>query len=95
MLVEQSTFFPALQTFLSADARIIGVPMDVHGMRADLLQGYCARFRPMLIYTVTTFQNPTGTTMPLDRRRRLIDVARRYQCLIVALLLFSWVVVCR
>ncbi|OZG60465.1 GntR family transcriptional regulator [Bifidobacterium myosotis] len=83
VLVEQSTFFPALQTFRSADARIVGVPMDEHGMRADLLEGYCARFRPKLIYTVPTFQNPTGTTMPLDRRRRLIDVARRYQCLIV------------
>lgn len=83
VLVEQSTFFPALQTFRSADARIVGVPMDEHGMRTDLLEGYCARFRPKLIYTVPTFQNPTGTTLPLDRRRRLIDVARRYQCLIV------------
>ena len=70
VLVEQSTFFPALQTFRSADARIIGVPVDEHGMRTDLLDGYCARFRPKLIYTVPTFQNPTGTT-------------RRYQCLIV------------
>ena len=83
VLVEQSTFFPALQTFRSADARIVGVPMDEHGMRTNLLEGYCARFRPKLIYTVPTFQNPTGTTLPLDRRRRLIDVARRYQCLIV------------
>ncbi|TPF79933.1 MULTISPECIES: PLP-dependent aminotransferase family protein [unclassified Bifidobacterium] len=83
VLVEQSTFFPALQSFRSADARIIGVPMDGHGMRTDLLEGYCARFRPKLIYTVPTFQNPTGTVMPLNRRRELIEVARRYQCLIV------------
>lgn len=83
VLVEQSTFFPALQTFRSADARIIGVPMDGHGMRADLLEGYCARFRPKLIYTIPTFHNPTGTTMPIERRRALIDVARRYQCLII------------
>ena len=83
VLVEQSTFFPALQTFRSADARIIGVPVDEHGMRTDLLEGYCARFRPKLIYTVPTFQNPTGTTLPPERRSELIDVARRYQCLIV------------
>ncbi len=83
VLVEQSTFFPALQTFRSADARIIGVPVDEHGMRTDLLDGYCARFRPKLIYTVPTFQNPTGTTLPPERRSELIDVARRYQCLIV------------
>ena len=79
VLVEQSTFFPALQTFRSADARIIGVPVDEHGMRTDLLDGYCARFRPKLIYTVPTFQNPTGTTLPPERRSELIDVARRYQ----------------
>ena len=72
VLVEQSTFFPALQTFRSADARIIGVPVDEHGMRTDLLDGYCARFRPKLIYTVPTFQNPTGTTLPPERRSELI-----------------------
>ncbi|PST46685.1 GntR family transcriptional regulator [Bifidobacterium callitrichos] len=83
VLVEQSTFFPALQTFRSADARIVGVPVDGHGMRTDLLEGYCARFRPKLIYTIPTFHNPTGTTMPIERRRTLVDVARRYQCLIV------------
>ncbi|PLS29124.1 PLP-dependent aminotransferase family protein [Bifidobacterium parmae] len=83
VLVEQSTFFPALQTFRSADASIVGVPVDADGMRTDLLEGYCARFRPKLIYTIPTFHNPTGTTMPMGRRRRLVDVARRYQCLIV------------
>ncbi|NEG88411.1 PLP-dependent aminotransferase family protein [Bifidobacterium aerophilum] len=83
VLVEQSTFFPALQAFRSADARIVGMPMDEHGMRTDLLDGYCARFRPKLIYTVPTFQNPTGTTLSIERRRELVDVARRYQCLIV------------
>lgn len=83
VLVEQSTFFPALQAFRSADARIIGVPVDEHGMRTDLLDGYCARFHPKLIYTIPTFQNPTGTTLPPERRSELIDVARRYQCLII------------
>ncbi|MBT1172347.1 PLP-dependent aminotransferase family protein [Bifidobacterium sp. MA2] len=83
VLVEQSTFFPALQTFRSADARIVGVPVDADGMRTDLLEGYCARFRPKLIYTIPTFHNPTGTTMPMERRRTLIDVAHRYQCLVV------------
>ncbi|MBT1181041.1 PLP-dependent aminotransferase family protein [Bifidobacterium sp. CP2] len=83
VLVEQSTFFPALQTFRSADARLVGVPVDADGMRTDLLEGYCARFRPKLIYTIPTFHNPTGTTMPIERRRTLIDVARHYQCLVI------------
>ncbi|WP_425350849.1 PLP-dependent aminotransferase family protein [Bifidobacterium colobi] len=83
VLVEQSTFFPALQAFRSADARIVGVPMDDYGMRTDLLEGYCARFHPKFIYTIPTFQNPTGSTLPAVRRKELIDVARRYQCLII------------
>ncbi|KFI94030.1 aminotransferase [Bifidobacterium saguini DSM 23967] len=83
VLVEQSTFFPALQAFRSADARIVGVPVDAYGMRTDLLEGYCARFHPKFIYTIPTFQNPTGSTMPAARRKELIDVARRYQCLII------------
>jgi GntR family transcriptional regulator len=83
VLVEQSTFFPALQAFRSADARIIGVPVDEYGMRTDLLEGYCARFRPKFIYTIPTFHNPTGATLPAARRTELIDVARRYQCLII------------
>ncbi|PJM78845.1 GntR family transcriptional regulator [Bifidobacterium scaligerum] len=83
VLVEQSTFFPALQAFRSADARIVGMPMDDYGMRTDLLEGYCARFHPKFIYTIPTFQNPTGSTLPAARRKELIDVARRYQCLII------------
>lgn len=83
VLVEQSTFFPALQAFRSAGARIVGVPVDAHGMRADLVDGYCARYHPKFIYTIPTFHNPTGTTMPLGRRRALVEAARRHQCLII------------
>ena len=83
VLVEQSTFFPALQAFRSADARVIGVPIDEHGMRTDLLDGYCKRFHPKLIFTIPTFQNPSGATMPLRRRRELVETAMRYQCLVI------------
>ena len=83
VLVEQSTFFPALQAFRSADARVIGVPIDEHGMRTDLLDGYCKRFHPKLIFTIPTFQNPSGATMPLRRRREIVETAMRYQCLVI------------
>jgi GntR family transcriptional regulator len=83
VLVEQSTFSPALQAFRSADARVIGVPIDEHGMRTDLLDGYCKRFHPKLIFTIPTFQNPSGATMPLRRRREIVETAMRYQCLVI------------
>lgn len=83
VLVEQSTFFPALQAFRSADARLIGVPVDEHGMRTDLLEGLCARFHPKLIYTIPTFHNPTGSTMSAARRNKLVETAMAYQCLVI------------
>ena len=83
VLVEQSTFFPALQALRSADARIIPVPMDEHGMNTEILSGLCARFHPKMIYTNPTFHNPTGTTLTLARRRELIAAAMRHGCIIV------------
>ncbi|MFC0125407.1 aminotransferase-like domain-containing protein, partial [Bifidobacterium apri] len=61
----------------------IGVPIDEQGMRTDLLDGYCKRFHPKLIFTIPTFQNPSGATMPLRRRRELVETAMRYQCLVI------------
>ncbi|WP_314688615.1 PLP-dependent aminotransferase family protein [uncultured Bifidobacterium sp.] len=83
VLVEQSTFFPALQAFRTAQARVVGVPMDDEGMRTDLLEGYCSRYHPKLIYTIPTFQNPTGSTLPCSRRRDLVETAMRHGCLVV------------
>lgn len=83
ILVEQYTFFPALQAFRSAGARVVAVPLDGNGMRTDLLDAYCTRFHPKLIYTIPTFHNPTGTTMPADRRCTLLETAMRNQCLIL------------
>lgn len=62
---------------------MIGVPIDEHGMRTDLLDGYCKRFHPKLIFTIPTFQNPSGATMPLRRRREIVETAMRYQCLVI------------
>ena len=83
VLVEQSTFFPALQALRSADARIIPVPIDEHGMNTEVLAGLCARFHPKMIYTNPTFHNPTGSTLTLERRRELIAAAINHRCLIV------------
>ena len=83
VLVEQSTFFPALQALRSADAHIIPVPIDGHGMNTEVLAGLCARFHPKMIYTNPTFHNPTGSTLTLHRRRELIAAAMNHHCIIV------------
>jgi 2-aminoadipate transaminase len=79
VVVEVPTYLGAIQTFRALNARVIGVPMDNEGIRIDLLESILARRRPRLIYTLPTFQNPTGVVMSQERRRRLLLLAKRYQ----------------
>ncbi len=77
IVVESPTYLGALQVFRGAGARLIAVPLDDEGLRADLLAPLLARHRPKFIYTVPTFQNPTGITMSQRRRETLLDLAAR------------------
>jgi DNA-binding transcriptional MocR family regulator len=79
VVAEVPTYLGAVQAFRALQARVIGVPTDNDGMRVDLLEAILARRRPRLIYIQPTFQNPTGVTLSPERRRRLIQLARRYQ----------------
>src|SRR5713226_5577426 len=79
VVVEVPTYLGAIQMFRALNVRVMGVPTDNEGIRVDLLESILARHRPRLIYTIPTFQNPTGTVMSQDRRRRLLLLAKRYQ----------------
>jgi DNA-binding transcriptional MocR family regulator len=79
VVVEEPTFFGALQVFRRAQARVLSVPIDGDGMRTDVLEALLERHRPKLIYTLPTFQNPSGTVMSMERRRRLLELAYRFQ----------------
>ncbi len=79
VVVEEPTFFGALQVFRRAQARLLSVPADRDGMRTDVLESLLARQRPKLIYTLPTFQNPSGAVMSLARRRHLLELAYRFQ----------------
>ncbi len=78
VVVEEPTFFGALEVFRGAGARLLGVPTDQHGMRTDALSSLLERHRAKLIYTLPTFQNPSGATLPLERRRHLLELAYRF-----------------
>jgi DNA-binding transcriptional MocR family regulator len=77
--MEDPGYLGALLTFRRAGVRIAPIPVDAEGMRIDALESLLARRRPKLIYTVPTFQNPTGTEMSLARRRALLELAARHQ----------------
>ncbi|MBI5957624.1 MAG: PLP-dependent aminotransferase family protein [Chloroflexi bacterium] len=56
----------------------VGVPLDSQGMRMDALEEAVREHQPGLIYIAPTHHNPTGTVLPLHRRRQLLMIARRY-----------------
>jgi 2-aminoadipate transaminase len=77
ILVESPTYLGALQAWNAYGAEYISVPVDEYGMRTDLLED-ALRIGPKFIYVLPNFQNPTGTTLPLERRMKLIELADRY-----------------
>lgn len=81
--IESPTYLGALQVFRAAGARLLSIPVDADGMRVELLEDLISRRRPKLIYTLPTFQNPTGATMSYDRRQRLLALSARYQVPII------------
>jgi DNA-binding transcriptional MocR family regulator len=83
VVVEAPSYLGALQIFSAAGARLLSVPLDEEGMRLDILENILIRYRPKLIYTLPTFQNPSGCTMAPKRRLRLLELARRHRVPIV------------
>lgn len=81
--VESPTYLGALQVFRAAGARIAAIPGDRDGMDVERLADLLRRRSVKLIYVLPTFQNPTGATMPLARRERLVALARRHGVAII------------
>ncbi|MFF4320928.1 PLP-dependent aminotransferase family protein [Streptomyces sp. NPDC001568] len=78
VLVENPTYLAALQCFGLAGARVVPVPCDARGLLPDALAEILVRERPKLLYTVPTFQNPTGRTLPGARRAEVAALAAHH-----------------
>lgn len=84
VVVGAPTFVAAINAFKNFSKEIVSIPVDDDGMQIEKLEAKIeAGFRPKLVYTIPTFQNPTGTTMNVDRRKRLLDLASDYDFLII------------
>ena len=88
IVAEAPTYPGAVPTFSAYQADVVQVALDDDGMRIDELEETLGRLeregrRPKFIYTVPTFQNPAGVTMSLPRRRRLVEVARERELLVL------------
>ncbi len=78
VVVEGPTYHNAIGVFRLYGANLRPVPLDGNGMRADMLGDILEGERVKLIYCMPTFQNPTGVTMPLERREEIVAAAARH-----------------
>ena len=88
VLVEDPTYVGALQAFRPYQPRFVTLPMDEHGLQVDALEQTLAELAlqgvtPKFLYTVPTFQNPTGVTLARERRVALLEIAARHALPIV------------
>ncbi|AOY77785.1 PLP-dependent aminotransferase family protein [Clostridium formicaceticum] len=79
ILVEEPTYLGAIEIFKSARGKVVGVPVDEEGMKTDVLENLLLRYRPKFIYTQPSFQNPSGATLSIRRRKELLKLAYFYQ----------------
>jgi 2-aminoadipate transaminase len=77
IVVESPTYLGAIQAWNAYGAQYISVPSDENGMVVDELEK-ALRIGPKFIYILPNFQNPSGTTLSLERRMRLVELADRY-----------------
>ena len=81
VIIDRPGYLGGIQSFRAAGAKLIG--WDVFHCDIDELEDALVRYRPKLIYTNPTFQNPTGVTMPIRTRREVLKLAERYRVPIV------------
>ncbi len=83
VIVEGPTFLATIQCFRLYGADLVSAPIDAHGVQVDALEALIVEHKPKLIYLIPTFGNPSGATLTLERRKRVLELAAKYQTLVV------------
>jgi 2-aminoadipate transaminase len=88
VVCEAPTYPGAVPVFCSYEAEVVQIECDDEGMRVEELEAVLSRLddegrRPKFVYSVPSFQNPAGVTLSLERRRRLVELARQRELLVV------------
>ncbi len=83
VIVEGPTFLATIQCFRLYGAEVISAPVDENGVIVDELEKLMAEHQPKLVYLIPTFGNPSGATLSLERRQRVLELAVKYQTLVV------------
>ena len=83
VIVEGPTFLATIQCFRLYGAELVSAPIDEHGVQTDALEQLIAEHKPKFVYLIPTFGNPSGALLSAERRRRVLELAVKYQTLIV------------
>ena len=83
VIVEAPTFLATIQCFRLYGAELISAPVDANGVDVDKLEALIAEHKPKLVYLIPTFGNPSGATLGLDRRKRVLELAAKTKTLVV------------
>jgi 2-aminoadipate transaminase len=83
VLTESPTYMAALQAFQCYEVRFAAVPTDENGLIPEALPELIERERPKFLYTIPSFQNPTGVTLTAERRTQLYEIAARYGLIVL------------
>ncbi|WP_295852293.1 PLP-dependent aminotransferase family protein [uncultured Xylophilus sp.] len=83
VIVEGPTFLATIQCFRLYGADLVSAPVDGEGVRTDELERLIVEHRPKFVYLIPTFGNPSGALLNRERRRRVLELAVRYQTVVV------------
>ena len=83
VIVEGPTFLATIQCFRLYGAELISAPIDGNGVKTDELEQLMAEHQPKFVYLIPTFGNPSGALLSLERRKKVLELAVKYQTLVV------------
>src|SRR3954451_5126305 len=83
VIVEGPTFLATIQCFRLYGADLVSAPIDANGVQTDKLEQLIAQHKPKFVYLIPSFGNPSGALLSRERRKRVLELAVKYQTLIV------------
>jgi DNA-binding transcriptional MocR family regulator len=90
VLVEEPTYSGVIELASQRGQRVVSVPMDSDGINLSALEQICATLRPRILYTIPTFHNPIGVSLAETRRKALLQLAERWDLLILEDDVYGW-----
>jgi 2-aminoadipate transaminase len=83
VIVEGPTFLATIQCFRLYGADLVSAPVDANGVDTEQLEKLIAQHKPKFVYLIPTFGNPSGAMLSLERRKKVLELALKYQTLVV------------